>query len=42
LYVLYPADRGGTPMVLPQLLTEAIVLDAIVGLTATTDGDART
>ncbi len=42
LYVLYPADRGGTPMVLPQLLTEAIVLEAIVGLTATTNGDART
>ena len=27
LYVAYPA-RGGAPVVLPQLLTEAIVLDA--------------
>ena len=28
LYVLYPAN-GGTPEVLPQLLTEAMVLDAL-------------
>ena len=28
LYVLYPAD-GGSPLVLPQLLTEAIVRDAV-------------
>ena len=27
LYLLY--DRGGTPVVLPQILTEATILDAI-------------
>jgi len=42
LYILYPADRGGAPVVLPQLLTEAIVIEAIAGLPATTKGDART
>lgn len=36
LYVLYPADRSGAPVVLPQLLTEAIVMEAIAGLPATT------
>jgi hypothetical protein len=29
LYVLYPADAGAEPHVLPELLTPAIVLDAL-------------
>ncbi|MFN4087722.1 MAG: protein-disulfide reductase DsbD family protein [Alphaproteobacteria bacterium] len=42
LYVLYPADASGTPTVLPQLLTEAIVLDALAALSATSNRDVRT
>jgi len=29
LYVLYPADPAKPPVVLPQLLTEGMVVDAL-------------
>lgn len=32
LYILYPADPGAAPRILPQLLTPAIVIDAFASL----------
>jgi thiol:disulfide interchange protein/DsbC/DsbD-like thiol-disulfide interchange protein len=32
LYILYPGDARAEPMILPQLLTPAIVIEAIAGL----------
>ena len=32
LYILYPGDNAAEPVILPQLLTPAIVLEAIAGL----------
>src|SRR3546814_3313877 len=42
LYVLYPAGPGGDPVVLPQLLTEAIVRDALAGSTVKPKPAVRT
>ncbi len=38
LYLLYPADRNAKPIVLPQLLTEAIVVRHLASLSRTKTG----